>query len=467
MRSRESIKPWRTLACVLVLCLVAGASHADPAQAEAKFTERATRTNSAIADALARLGSDCLKQGLNLAGVQHLRQALEHEPDNEKAMRALGHEKKKVEGEAKWVLDPKKAPPEQDAQGITPAVRAEYRKARDKLYAETAKELVGLGQFAAKQGLEAHARATFEAALRYDALNEEALKGAGWVKESGDWVSPREVVHRQAARKALDNPPDSTELETVPAWATGLGDAANPVTGSRAGNLTILGSGSLHAEWLRYAAAARTLAAAALGGEAPEMTLFVARNRKQQQAYATLRHPGNPGLAAEAWCVEQGECAVESDEKSDKITFERIVLAVAIHEVRARCGEPSHPWFEIGYATNLTRRLCESVSQAPFSGNPAGPSEAGRWKRTLLMQVAEETQPRVEKLLVARDPDESQVILAHFFTRYLVQERAGALESFCAAVKAGETMESALKAATQADLARIEQGFLGWLQRGG
>lgn len=455
------------MACAVALLLIGGIGHADPDPAEAKFNERAARTNGAIADALAKLGADCIKQGLNVAGTQHLNQALEHEPANEKALRALGHEKKKVDGETKWVLDPKKAPPTEDAQGIAPAVRAEYRKARDKLYAETAKELVGLGQFGAKQGLDAHAKATFEAALRYDPLNEEAMKGAGWVKEAGDWVSPREVLHRQAARKALDNPPDSVELETLPPWATGLGDAANPVTGIRAGKLTILGSGSLHAEWLRHAAAAQALAAQALGGDPAEMTLFVSRNRKQQQAYATLRHPGNPGLAAEAWCVESGECAVESDEKSDKITFERIVLAVAIHEVRARCGEPSHPWFEVGYATTLTRRLCESVSQAPFSGNAAGPSEVGRWKRTLLMQVAEETQPRVEKLLVARDPDESQVILAHFFVRYLVQERPGAIEPFCAAVKAGETMEAALKSGAQADVARLEQAFLGWLQRGG
>lgn len=455
-------------ACVaLLLAFTSGVAHGDPTEAESKFAEKAAKTNGAIADALAKLGADCLKQGLNLAAIEHLNQALEYEPGHERAHKSLGHEKKKVEGEVKWEPDPKKAPPAQDAQGLKPEVRVEYRKARDKLYAEAAKELVLLGQAALKLGLEPHAKATFEVALRYNALNEDALKGAGWVKEAGDWVSPHEVLEREAARKALENPPDSKELEILPEWATGLGDAANPVTGSIAGNLTILASGGLHADYLRYAAAVRQLAARALGGESAAVTLFVARNRKQQQAYAATRHPANPGLAADAWCVEIGECAVEADEKDDKLSLERVVLAVATHEVRARCGEPNHPWFELGYATNLTRRLCGSVSQAPFSGKAGGPSEVGRWKRTLLMQVAEESQPRLEKLLAARDPDESQVIVAHFFTRYLLHERAGALEPFCAAVKAGDSMEDALKSGAQTEVPRLEQGFLGWLQRGG
>ncbi|MBE7492890.1 MAG: hypothetical protein HS108_14205 [Planctomycetes bacterium] len=451
----------------LTLLLLAGTAAGQAADAEAKFAERAARVNAAVADALAKLGADCLKQGLNAAAATHLRQALEHDAANERARKALGHEKKKVDGQTTWVPDPKKAPPADDAKGVTPQVRAEYRKARDKLYADTAKELVGLGQYATKLGLDAHARASFGAALRYNPLHEDALRGAGWVKDGPDWISPAEVLEREAVRKALDNPPDSRELETVPQWAQDLGDAGNPVTGQKAGNLTILGSGSDHAQWLRLAAAVRTLAARALGGEGPEMTLFVARNRAQQQAYAVKRHPGSPGLAAEQWCVAVGEIAVERDEKDDKLTHERIVLAAALHEVRARCGEPSHTWFEIGYVSNLTRRLCGSVALTPFSGNPSGPTESGRWKRTLLQQVAAETQPRLDRMLAARDPDEGQAMLAHFFTRFLIYEHAACLEPFCAAVKGGSTMEEALRSATQSDVARLEDSFLGWLQRGG
>ncbi|MBX3473827.1 MAG: hypothetical protein KF754_05550 [Planctomycetes bacterium] len=457
----------RQVAVGLVLVCAALAASAQPTEAETKFQERATKTHRAIADALARLGADCLKQGLNLAAVEHLQQALEHEPGNEKAMKSLGHEKKKVDGENRWVLDPKKAPPAEDAKGVTPAVRTEYRKARDKIYADAAKELVALGQFAARQGLEAHARVACESALAYNPLNEDALKGAGWVKDGISWTSPREILHSEAARKALANPPESQELDKVPEWATGLGDAANPVTGHRAGKLTVLTAGVLHSDLVKYAAAVQSLAASALGGEAPELLVFCSVNRKQQQAYATMRHPGNPGLAAELWCVAGGEVAVEADEKDFKVTMERLVLAVAMHEVRSRCGEVSQPWFELGFASNMTRRLCGSVALIPFAGKAEGPSEPGRWKRTLLQKLADETQPRLDKLVVTRDPDEHQVILAHFFTRYLVQERSACLEPFCAALKAGETMEDALKSASQTTLARLEQGCHGWLQRGG
>jgi len=453
-------------AALVALWLALGALHADPAEAETKFNEKAAKTNGAIADSLAKFGSDCLKQRMNVAAALHLQQALDHEPENEKALKALGHEKKKVDGETRWVLDPKKAPPAEDGKDIPLAARVDYRKSRDKLYADIARELVVLGQFGLKLGLEPHAKASFEAALRYNALNEDALRGAGWVKEAGDWVSPQEVMEREAARKALGDPPDSKELESVPDWASALGDAGNPVTGIKAGNLTILGS-LLHADVLKYAAATRSMAATALGGEPAALTVFIARNRKQQQAYAVARHPGNPGLAEDNWCTEIGECAIECDEKEDKTTLERVVLAVATHEVRIRSGEPSHPWFEVGYATNLTRRLCQSVALAPFAGNPGGPSEVGRWKRTLLMQVADESQTSLEKMLVARDPDESQVILAHFFTRYLLHQRPASLEPFCAAVKGGNAMPDALKSGTLAEVSKLEQGFLGWLQRGG
>ncbi len=460
------------LPVVLLTALLAVAGRAQSTDAETRFNEKAAKTNGAIADSFVKLGLNCLKWGLNTAARQHLQQALEHEPENEKARKGLGFEKKKIEGKPQWVLDPKKAPPADDAKSVTEDVRKDYRKERDRVLAQAAKDLVALGQYATKQGLESHARATCDVARRYDPLNEDALKGAGWVKDaSGQWQSPMEVSERDQARKALAEPPKAQDMAQVPGWTADLGTAQGPVSGIQADKLVILGSGGFHATALKYAAATQAMAAAALGGQVPGLTLFVAQDQKQHAAFCQARHPGTPGLDQDNWVVATGEVEVLRDGKEDAAdpvtTAQRIVLAVAIHEVRARCGETTHPWFEVGVASNLARRLVEQISQTPFAGDPAGPVESGRWKRTLLMQIADGTAPALEKLLVARDPDESQAILAHFFTRYLLHEHPKALEAFCAAIKGGAETEAALSASTLLEPAQLETQFHGWVQQGG
>lgn len=453
----------RALVALALLSVLAASALAQD-DAEAKFLERARRVNEAVAATLVKLGSACLKDGLNVAARRHLEQALEHDPGNEKALRALGFREKKTPQGEQWELDAARAPPAKDAEGIKPAVRTRYRKERDDTYGAVARELCGLAETATREGLPEHAVAAYEAALRYNPLHEPALRGAGWTKdELGDWISPRETRERQATQQAQAATPDTEELAELPEWTSALGprEGDGAVAGLRAGNLSVLGTGGLLAGVLKQASAARALCLGLLGGDAAELRVVVTENAAQHKAYCEARHPGVPGMVDFLYVVAPAEVEVLRAEQ-DEVTFERVVFAVALWEVRHRCGEVAHPWFEAGFAGNLTRRLCSRVTLVQHSGEAAGPAETGRWKRTLKQLLAAEETPSLDKLVVTRDPDESQVIFAHFFVRWLCQDKPGALGAFCAAVKGGEPMPAAMKQAWLAEPVAMERAFLAW-----
>ena len=191
----------------------------------------------------------------------------------------------------------------------------------------------------------------------------------------------------------------------------------------------------------------------------------IAANEAEHKDYCTTRHPGVPGMMLNKWVVGDKEVEVQLDAEDPKLGLERIVYAVTIFEIRRRAGESRHLWFEIGFASNMTRRLLGRVTTAQFSGEASGPAEAGRWKRTLHQLVAEDRAPSLSSAIVSRDPDEHEVMLIHFFVRYLMQERAGALPTFCAAWKAEDDVESAIKQGWEVDSAQLEESFMEWLRR--
>ncbi|MCA8936951.1 MAG: hypothetical protein KDB68_12195, partial [Planctomycetes bacterium] len=193
--------------------------------------------------------------------------------------------------------------------------------------------------------------------------------------------------------------------------------------------------------------------------------VVVANGRKEHEGYCTTRHPGIPGLKDDYWVLGDKEVEVVTDAEDDNIGFERIVYSVAIFEIRRRCGDTTHPWFEVGFASNLTRRLLGRVTTAEFSGEAEGPSESGRWKRTLRQLVYDESAPKLERLIVDRDPDEHEVIFAHFFIRYLCIERAAAVPAFCAAMKSSDDDEEAFKSAFEQDAEELNALFVDWFER--
>lgn len=450
---------------VLPILLFAFACALAAQEVDPKFLERADKTAAAVADAHVNLARWCFKNGLNVAGRDQCERARRLVPDHEKAMKELGYVLKKLDGEKAWVLDPRKAPPESDGD-LKPEARENFARERDKIYREAAAEYLKLARHAEKLGLSQHARAACEQAVKYEPLNEEALKGAGWVKDDvGDWISPREAAEREDTARALETTPEAKPLDTLPEW-TSSAFKKSEALGMAFGAVTVIASGSRHAEAGKFAYAAARLSAGLLGGKLENLRVVLAANEVEHKAYCETRHPGMPGLAEDRWVVGEKEVEVLLDGEDDRAGMERVVYAVAIFELRRRCGETTHPWFEVGYASNLTRRLLGRVTTAEFSGEAGGPSESGRWKRTLRMLRAEGRAPALDKLLVARDPDESQVNLAHFFTRYLCEQRAAALPDFCAALKSAASDEQAFQTAFDQDSAELERLFGEWFDAG-
>lgn len=432
---------------------------------EAKFIEKSGKVGKAVSDAHVSLARWCFKRGLNAYGRKHCHLALKLVPEHEKAMKELGYKEKKIDGEKTWVLDEKREPPREDAEELRPGVVDEFTEERDKLHREAAEEYVKLAEYAVKLGLEAYARVTYETAVSYDPVNKKALLGAGWQQdELGDWISPREAREQEETGEALTGTPEPKTLDSLPQW-TGNAFKANPAIGTRYGKITIIGSGADSREFGRFAWAASKLTAGLLGGEIEELRVVVAATEAEHKDYCTTRHPGVPGLMLSKWVVGEREVEVQLDVEDDKAGLERIVYAVTVFEIRRRAGESRHPWFEIGFASNMTRRLLGRVTTAQFSGEESGPTEAGRWKRTLKQLIAEDRAPELPKAVVSRDPNESQVMLIHYFVRYLTNERAGALPTLCAAWKAEDDVENALKQAYELDSAALETAFLTWFAR--
>jgi hypothetical protein len=451
-----------TRACAILLMLVFAAPLL--ADDEADFLQRVDKTASAVAEAHVNLGKWSIKRKMFKAARELLGHALELVPGHEGAMKEFGYRQKKVDGVEEWVMDERFALPATDGES-TPDQKANFAKEYAKLKHDSAVEYVKLARLAEKALLATHARVAFEQAVKYDPTNEDALIGAGWVKDEIDeWISPNERREREENATALSDAPAAEPLDELPDWtARAFKQAA--ALGVKSGPITVIGSGTSLAEAAKFAHAAASLSATLLGGRAESLRVVMAADAKEHEAYCSTRHPGIPGLVDARWVIGEKEVEALLDASDDRLGFERVVYAVAIFEVRRRCGEATHPWFEVGFASNLTRRLLGRVTTAEFSGVAAGPSESGRWKRTLRNLVTDGTVPELGKLVVTRDPNEHQVILAHFFVRYLCTERRAALADFCAAFKSAETVEDALKTAFEQDSTKLEKLFLDWFAR--
>lgn len=434
------------------------------AQDEVEFVKDADKTARAVAKAHSTLASWSIKRKMYKAARELLNHTLELVPEHEGAMKELGYRQKKVDGEDKWVMDERFALPEADGES-TPDQKATFTREYARLKRESAVEYVRLGRQAEKAGLATHARVAYEQAVKYDPSNEDALKGAGWEKdELGDWVSPHDVREQKETLTALSDAPPAEPTDELPDWTARVFKQSAAI-GVKSGTVTVIGSSTTLPEAAKFANAASKLAATLLGGKADTLRVVLAANATEHADYCATRHPGVPGLVDSRWVIGEKEVEALLDAKDDRTGYERVVYAVAIFEVRRRCGETTHPWFEVGFASNLTRRLVGRVQTAEFSGEALGPSESGRWKRTLKMMVADGNAPKFDKLVVARDPDEAQVILAHFMVRYMCAERRAALPDYCAARKSAGTGEEALKTGFDNDTAELEKLFVDWFAR--
>lgn len=459
----------RTALLTLLLCVIAAATAAQDAAepneaAEQKFLERAAKVKEACADKHVELAKLFRKNGANLWAKVELEAAVGLVPNHEKAMKELGYKQKRVDGVEQWVLDEDRAFPTEDAPGLSAKTREALRAEQEKAYQGIAAEFVKLAGVARKSELAVHARVCCEIAVRYDPLNKAALEGAGWVNEGGVWLSPAEVAERAETVASLAEVPQGEQMQSLPEWCpTIFGEGK--AFGYTFGKVSVIGSGSDHASMGRYAHAAFSLCADLLGSREGELRLLLTANKDEHDRYCDTRHPGIEGLKANDFVVGDREVAVRVPTNDSELGFERVVYAVALFECRKRCGEGQHPWFERGIASNLTRRLTGRVGITEHARDRTGPAEHGRWKRTLRMKVGAGEALEFGKLVVARDPDEAQIMLAHFMTRYLCMQRKAALPGYCAALLAGEDAESALKHGFEQDSAALEAAFAAWFAR--
>lgn len=456
----------KTALLTLLLCLIAAATAAQDAadSAEQKFLERAAKVKEACADKHVELAKLFRRNGANRWASAELAAALELVPGHEKAKKEQGYRQERVDGVSQWVLDERRAIPAQDSPDLNAKARDALRAEQEKAYQGIAAEFVKLAGVARKSELAVHARVCCEIAVRYDPLNKAALEGAGWVNEGGVWLSPAEVAERAETVKALAEVPQGEPLQSLPEWCPTVYGEGKAI-GYAFGKVSVIGSGSDHASIGRYAHAVYFLCADLLGSRDGELRLVLTANKDEFDRYCDTRHPGIEGLKADDYVVGDREVAVRVPANDSELGFERAAYAAALFECRKRCGEGEHPWFERGIASNLTRRLLGRVGMTGHSGEKSGPAEHGRWKRTLRMKVSAGEALEFGKLVVARDPDEAQIMLAHYMTRYLCMQRKAALPGYCAALLAGEDAESALKHGFEQDSAALEAAFVAWFAR--
>jgi hypothetical protein len=345
---------------------------------------------------------------------------------------------------------------------VSDADRRKYVFHRVTMRGDAAQEFVNLAREAAKLKLASHERAVYEVALRYNPDNVDALKGAGWVQVDGKWISPAEQAEREAAAAALKAVPEINALDTLPDWASRV--FADGVWGVQAGNVTVIGTGRRHKEAAKLAHVTVALATGLLGGEAGELRVVLCPSEGEYQKYCTVRHPGTPGLLDEMFVIEKTEIAVRIPEEA-ALADERVVYAAAQSQVLRRCEKARHPWFAVGFATNLSQRLAGGVRCAEFAGDASGDSDQAGWRAELRKMIDNGKAPSPGDVILARNPGEHEIILAHFFAQYLCRERAAGLPAFCAGIKADGDDEGALKLAYGEESGEIGKQFLDWFTR--
>ena len=133
-------------------------------------------------------------------------------------------------------------------------------------------------------------------------------------------------------RKRLHRP-----LEDLPDW-TARAFKRNQALGVKAGDVTVIGSGTNLADAAKFAHATTTLCKTLLGGQADSIRVVVAADKAEHEDYCATRHPGIPGLAVSNWVLGEKEIEVLWDDKDDRLGLERVVYGVSMYEVRRRCG---------------------------------------------------------------------------------------------------------------------------------
>ncbi|MHC4840366.1 MAG: hypothetical protein ACYTDT_05310 [Planctomycetota bacterium] len=423
------------------------------------FDSKLQKVNSAVALSHYKLAKDCFRLGLNIYGYAEAELAFECVPDHEKTQKLLGYKLK----DGKWVLLAKKAPPKADSDKASDASRKSVQKSRDRQRVDAAKEYVKLAKWANKQSLATRAKVLFTRAAGYDPLNETALTGAGWQKdEHGNWQRPAVVAELAELKELTDGLPTSSPLEQLPEDFDGL---AQGIDGQTIGGIQIIRTSDAQKDAGQKVWLLSEIATKNFGTSNHRRRLVLVFNKAEHKKYVALRFPDSPGLAEDDYIVGNSEVEVLCSPEDKAIELERAVYAFAIREIHERAGEGKCHWLAVGFASNMTRRLLSSIQTAEHEGVAEGPAEVGRWKRTLKQKLANAKSIDLDSILAADILTETELIYAHYFTRWLMQEKSDGLASLVAALSGDAVGEEALEQAFGEAWEELEKRFIRWVRK--
>jgi hypothetical protein len=170
-------------------------------------------------------GSFAYSNRLKRSGREAFKKALEFDPDNARARRELGFDKKGAE----WVAVPAKVEKLAELRDESESKRGEYEKRLAEAAKAAAQALVTVGTVAKDFGMEAEANEMWKRVLDLDYQEPTANRAVGNTFKDGKWMTAQKLAHLEY-RQTYDKALSAARTLEVPVRAaekpTGFGTAA-------------------------------------------------------------------------------------------------------------------------------------------------------------------------------------------------------------------------------------------------
>jgi tetratricopeptide (TPR) repeat protein len=469
MRVRAS---WILLAPVLVLLIpcfllpaLTGVWAKDKKPSE-MYAEKEAKFLRAIAAKYVELAEYGKKQKLFQFAREAYTKALEFEPNNRAARKALGYVRK---GRA-WELDPVDARklPEQNSRVTTmpdsvfKKICDDFEEEKKKTRAYIAKKYAGLGSWCEKQGLRYQMVKAYENAVRYDPDNATARMGLGFEKVDGKWLSKKQIQAMKDAKegKLVNDSPSRFE--------DGLGIKLNKMESGHFRIETVMPVKILK-EYIKACETAYALFVKDVGDElntdlfgGKKATLIVLGNTAQWHRYVDTFSSGSAQDKAFTKKLKGSHSTqslfaamYEGEEGSMETTIDHLVHDATHFLAWAKWGI-MQPWLGEGFAyyytlktLNSTKTHCTSRGDyaTAFSGDKDwGQSE--NWKPLVKEAVVSKADPDIRMFYGLRmgQLQYNATVKSWSLITYLFDKRREDFMKWCEAVgNGGRKQEEAMK----------------------
>ncbi|MEN8150939.1 MAG: hypothetical protein ABFS86_14045 [Planctomycetota bacterium] len=430
------------------------------------YAEKEAKFLRAIAAKYVELAEYGKKQKLFQFAREAYVKAIEFEPNNRKARKAMGYVRK---GRS-WELDPveKTKLPEQNSK-VQTMPDSVFKKICDDFEAEkkktgvyTAKKYAGLGNWCEKEGLKYQMLKAYENAVKYDPDNATARKGLGFEKVDGKWLTQKQIQAMKDAKegKLVNDSPSRFE--------SGLGVKLNKMESGHFRIETVMPPKVLK-EYIKACETAFALFAKDVGDDAnfdvfggKKATLLVLGTQAQWHRYVDTFGGGSAQdkaftkkLKGSRTTSNLFAAIYEGDDGSMESTIDSLVHHTAHFLILSKWGI-TQPWLEEGFAyyytvktLNSTRTHCTSRGDyaTAFSGEKDwGQSE--NWKALVKADVMKGADPDIRMFYGLRmgQLQYPASVKAWSLITYLFDKRREDFMKWCEAVgRGGRKQEEAMK----------------------